>query len=484
MSQQQMTLLERGIGIWPTQLPRYVEVVLMLEDEIEDNIVQQKQIDDPRPPMFGDWQELIHPLGGTYYYNHTKKTYTSMNLRTYQDLQMLNNFIDASRAAAQEDGWLLVVHPTMFMGEKRFQYYYVVPDQRIIAWLEELNGYILFREGVNPSKWPHKRLELEAQYWRHFEFFPHSCRIETSVVRRLRREIGCYLGEAITLSQSTAASMFWTLDQMNQIVAQLANIEGLVENGLLEETSIVFCCRILYILRTYDVDLSAIAIKHDVGHHQYLNRHNQPEARLIRSHAVREKRKNNKILSAVGSAAVTILCMPITIERIRNTSVDGIVNGIEVRRFVDDFSSQARNQITLAGASMAMDIAIFTIPGLGASTTAQTLCSCSLLVGVGCIFAGTMVQRFGERMGSLEFAGYYLRKRRMMLVVITSIPTFFCVLSVIGAMLGFLAGIFANFKPSTFLVVSNFVMLSVVVCLLLVLAIASYGPGLARMRPQ
>jgi len=49
----------------------------------------------------------------------------------------------------------------------------------------------------------------------------------------------------------------------------------------------------------------------------------------------------------MGDAAATILCMPITIERIRNTSVDGIIDGVEVRRFVNDFSSQARYQITL-----------------------------------------------------------------------------------------------------------------------------------------
>jgi hypothetical protein len=107
-------------------------------------------------------------------------------------------------------------------------------------------------------------LELEAQYWRvadllcrlikmnlldcrsplhrkHFEFFPHNFRMNTSQVRRIRREMGCYLGgepggttatiritdsstEATTLSQSTAASMFWTLDQMNQVVNQLASI--------------------------------------------------------------------------------------------------------------------------------------------------------------------------------------------------------------------------------------------------------------------
>lgn len=53
---------------------------------------------------------------------------------------------------------------------------------------------------------------------------------------------------------------------------------------------------------------------------------------------------------------------------------------------------------------MAMDIAILAIPGLGATETSQILCSCSLLFGVGCIFAGTIVQHFGERMRSMDFA--------------------------------------------------------------------------------
>jgi hypothetical protein len=113
--------------------------------------------------------------------------------------------------------------------------------------------------------------------------------------------------------------------------------------------------------------------------------------------------------------------MPITIDRIRNTSVDGIVNGVDVKTFIDDFSNQAKSQITLvsavsmsqifvthrfsqAGVSVAMDVAILAIPGLGTTVTSRTLCSCSLLLGVGCIFAATIVQHFGERMQSIDFA--------------------------------------------------------------------------------
>lgn len=201
-----------------------------------------------------------------------------------------------------------------------------------------------------------------------------------------------------------------------------------------------------------------------IGHYQYLNRHNQPEARLIRGHMVIEKPRTCKALYFVSNIAATILCMPITIDRIRNTSVDGIVNGVDVRTFIDDFSGQAKSQITLvsavsvsqicfttyrfwqAGVSVAMDVAILAIPGLGMTVTSRTLCSCSLLFGVGCIFAATMVQHFGERMRSIDFAVrfapyycslsltllieqvYYLQKKMMMLIVITSIPTCFCVL--------------------------------------------------------
>jgi hypothetical protein len=95
---------------------------------------------------------------------------------------------------------------------------------------------------------------------------------------------------------------------------------------------------------------------------------------------------------------------------------------------------------------MAMDIAILAIPGLGTTKTSQILCSCSILLGVGCIFANTVVQHFGTRMRSMDFAvrfalsfckpiltlptsqAYYLRRKTKIFIVITGIPTSFCVL--------------------------------------------------------
>ncbi|KAG1879491.1 hypothetical protein C8R48DRAFT_668321 [Suillus tomentosus] len=433
--QQSATLSDRGIGIWLTQLPRYAEVVSLTDDAYEDNLVHKREISDPpfvtlfltgvklinsgSPLVYGDWQELVHPLGGTYFYNSRKNAYTLTNLRNSRSLQTLDGFVNASRAAAKEDAWTLVVQPTVFMGEERFQYYYVVPGSRIIAWLEDLDGYILFRACVKPSEWRHKRLELEAQYWKHFEYFPHDLRMSRSEVRCIRGELVCYLAEATTLRQSTAASIFWTLDEMNQIVGQLAYVEEITENDLVPETGVVSCCSQNHVHAT------------NIGHHQYLHRHNQPEARLIRTHTVREKHRKFKLLHFMGNAAATMFCMPITIARVKSTSVDGIINGVEVQSFINDFGSQTRNQITLAGISMALDIAILAIPWLGLLSAKED----------------------GDASGYYKHTDLFLRIELAHGITI----------SVTTSILGFLAGITIDFKPSAPSVIACFAMLAVVV---------------------
>lgn len=56
--------------------------------------------------------------------------------------------------------------------------------------------------------------------------------------------------------------------------------------------------------------------------------------------------------------------------------------------------------------------------------------------------------------------------------------------SVTSSILGFFAGVASDFRPSTPLMIACFTTLGVVVGSLIILVIASYGPGLARIRPQ
>ncbi|KAG1849032.1 hypothetical protein F4604DRAFT_1687558 [Suillus subluteus] len=192
----------------------------------------------------------------------------------------------------------------------------------------------------------------------------------------------------MTLNQCTAATIFWTLDQMRQADAQLASIktEAIAENEIIEDTCVMYCY--MSLLHKPDVTEST----HNIGHYQYLNRHNQPKAHLIQSHAVMEK-----------------FCMPITINRISNTSVDGIMNGMDVRTFINDLSSQAKSQITLAQQQSHGCCA--PVPYFWALAVFLPLQWYSILV-------------------------YYLQRKTIMLIVITSIPTCFCVLSRFLACIG------------------------------------------------
>jgi hypothetical protein len=104
-------------------------------------------------------------------------------MREFSDaqLQRLESWIRESRSKLNGKEWLLVVEPLLVAGMNIYTYYYVVPERRIIAWLEPVDGYILFQECTAAWHWSHKSmwiflsilstnltctgLELEAQYW-------------------------------------------------------------------------------------------------------------------------------------------------------------------------------------------------------------------------------------------------------------------------------------------------------------------------------
>ncbi|KIK34292.1 hypothetical protein CY34DRAFT_98287 [Suillus luteus UH-Slu-Lm8-n1] len=94
----------------------------------------------------------------------------------------------------------------------------------------------------------------------------------------------------------------------------------------------------------------------------------------------------------------------LVLEHVEKLHVDGIVNMLDIRTFLDHFNDDNIKHSTLAGVIMAVDASILAIPNVGSQTTTRTLCSLSLILSVHCIFAGVVAQHFGQRMKSLEFA--------------------------------------------------------------------------------
>ncbi|KIK33944.1 hypothetical protein CY34DRAFT_98790 [Suillus luteus UH-Slu-Lm8-n1] len=333
-----------------------------------------------------------------------------MNLRTCSDerLRKLESWIEASRAKLSGGRYLLVVEPIVVREKEVYPYYYVVPENHIITWVEPVDGYLLFQESM-ASHWNHKRLELEAQYWKHVEYFPHEIAIPLSEVRALRTQLNWYRVEALAIEQSTAASIFWTLDQMKEITDELTIAGMYLHFHLSTRINIIKLMTDTEGLAEPDGTLKgpgvAIYGANEIGHHEYLNHHGQPEARLIRTHSLATKRRDLEDSPFVAGAAVAMLWLPLMmLRRLKMVYIDGLVNVVDIRSFTDDLSAQAKAQTTVASVIMAVNASILAVPGLGAQLATKTMCSISFVLSFYCIIGCAMAQHFGHRLRSLDFA--------------------------------------------------------------------------------
>ncbi|KAG1897558.1 uncharacterized protein F5891DRAFT_1191756 [Suillus fuscotomentosus] len=167
------------------------------------------------------------------------------------------NWIGAARRRLQEDMWYMVVEPVRKEDGDYYEYYCVVPDARIIAWFEDFDANLLFQECAFAREWNHKRLELEAQFWKHIDFFPRHYSMQPSDATELRAHLEWFLAEGLTLEQSTAASLFWSTDQTEKVIARLNRTESLLNsNRSLQEQGVAFCGRIWNILRKATTNFS------------------------------------------------------------------------------------------------------------------------------------------------------------------------------------------------------------------------------------
>ncbi|KAG1725139.1 hypothetical protein EDD22DRAFT_853724 [Suillus occidentalis] len=300
---------------------------------------------------YGVWEGIVHPSGVLYYFD------------------IATNWIGAARRRLQEDAWYMVVEPVITEDGDFYEYYCVVPDARIITWFEEFNADLLFQECAFAREWNHKRKK-------HVWYQPMAERARTI--------------EGLILEQSTAASLFWSTDQMEKVIARLISFENLLNsNQSLKEQGVAFCGRIWSVLR----------------HHQFLNYYGLPEARLMRAHSIEgsERKRNVRFLSLLATCAM--FGVPVVVlEHVEKLRVDGIVNLLDIRKFLDHFNDDILKHSTLAGVIMAVDASILAIPNVGSQTITRALCSLSLILSVHCIFAGVVAQHFGQKMTSLEFA--------------------------------------------------------------------------------
>ncbi|KAG1849817.1 hypothetical protein C8R48DRAFT_778410 [Suillus tomentosus] len=417
MSVLNIVPFDRSTPGWPTQLRRYAPKARQEPPLVPNFLVQAMQFDDFRQNVHREWEEHIHPSGAIYYYNRMWKTYTGLNVKDCPKVRLENfeTWVKSTRGRVKGDT-TIVAEParTQNVAGDVYLYYLVVPDAHIIGWLEPLDGTHLFRECDFAREWNHKSalhfrimiyrlichsgLELEAQFWKHVEFFPHNFKLDRSLVRQLRAELDWFHAE-----NSTSATIFSNRETTEKIITRLASLGS---DGNVTEPGVALFGRLYHMLR----------------HHQYLNYHGQPEARLLRSHSTGVRRQKREPFHFI--ATVAMLCLPMLVrDRLNQIYVDGLVNSLDIKNFVDDFSAQITAQITLAGVIMAIDAGFLAVQGVGTGMVAESILKGSIIFCVGCMFSGMFVQYFGEKLKTLRFAAYYLDQGMTVVIGVFSAPS-------------------------------------------------------------
>ncbi|KAG9316044.1 hypothetical protein JVU11DRAFT_3709 [Chiua virens] len=356
-----------------------------------------------------------------------QNTITGFNIQRCDSVQRIRDFeewITAARARANPK-WLMYAEPIHLADSPdqsdMYEYYYVDSVRRLVTWKQNISAELLFQESAYIHDKEHLRRELEAQFWKHVEYFPFEQSLPLSEIQSLCQELRYLCVEAATMEGTVAASIFGNPDTTEKLLRYLSEA---VEScgGPADEFTVALFGR----------------IKSTLCHHQFLHMHGFPEARLIRSHSLKVSQMMAQRSVITGNV---MFLFPAIVERLKAICVDNIVNAVDVKTFVDDMSYQVNSQITLSGVLMAVDCTIMSIPVLGTLTATKTLCAISFLLGAVSLFVGLLAQRFGERMRSIAFSEFVLNEGIDKIMLIFGLPGICCVISGAFTISAFVAGL-------------------------------------------
>ncbi|KAG2042683.1 hypothetical protein BDR03DRAFT_1088430 [Suillus americanus] len=129
------------------------------------------------------WTTLVHPQGSRYFVNAERRTITQMNIcdeEIYSDIKCFMDYLLRSLRDESEDLELdmaqvdLVIEPKVSTDANKLVccYYFANHRDRCLFWLDEYSTEDILSECNGVENLSHIRLAIQAQYWKHCDYFP------------------------------------------------------------------------------------------------------------------------------------------------------------------------------------------------------------------------------------------------------------------------------------------------------------------------
>ncbi|KAG1881084.1 hypothetical protein F4604DRAFT_1678717 [Suillus subluteus] len=161
------------------------------------------------------WTTLVHPQGSRYFVNAERRTFTQMNIcdeKIYSDIKhfmdyLLRSLRDESEGLeldmAQVD---LVIEPKVSTDTNTVVccYYFANHRDRCLFWLDEYSTEDILSECNGVENLSHIRLAIQAQYWKHCDYFPYLVPITQNLVDEVKDMLLYAECDHLTSRHSTA----------------------------------------------------------------------------------------------------------------------------------------------------------------------------------------------------------------------------------------------------------------------------------------
>ncbi|KAG1729140.1 hypothetical protein EDB19DRAFT_129991 [Suillus lakei] len=355
----------------------------MIDPSISDYKIKAYQVQYPSHDgnLPVGWTAHVHPEGARYFLHAQTRTYTESDvcsLEVLNDIIYFSNYlhgelrlaIDNKKIEIDYDEVELVLEPKKAVcAEIMCCYYFVNPTERCLFWLDEYDAEDMLGECRGVTALSHKRLAVQAQYWKHWELFPNLCLVAQDILDELKELMLHATCDHLTTTRSAAALSADELKQYFEIVKYIR-----VNPSGDRAHAVVIIGRIM----------------HTFCRNQYLNFHGQPCARLSVDQTVRGWSYKPSIYMTIFAP---LLCMaPVAHVRSLHTSfVDDLASTSEWKIFITRLNGQLQNLnllgTVLLGANVGF-LAIQTVDsGAGRSPT-QIASYISLVLSFGSIALG------------------------------------------------------------------------------------------------
>ncbi|KAG2142103.1 hypothetical protein BD769DRAFT_51438 [Suillus cothurnatus] len=307
-------------------------------------------IERPVPP---GWKIFIHPEGCLYYCYENMEDFDGCSRKirviTQADLvhvETVEKFAKfAYSHACQHSSFPVNVDLVLELvhGETvTARYYFVNHENRCLFWLEDFDATVILWECSGVTELSHMQIELEAQYWRHIDLFPHTSAIHSQDLRGLQQIIRFAISDCMT-SEVSAVCAF-SIDVLKNTLDLIKDVD--VEDD--------------WIQSAHDKCIIARMMNH-FRHCQYLNYHGQQGARLSRDQTVHGDTYEERSVMMRCLAPFLFNAPYEHIRSLHKLYVDSIVNQLDWRSFVQNLNAEMQDFNLLATVLLSVNVGFLAI---------------------------------------------------------------------------------------------------------------------------